>query len=94
MSSVLLGGDGWVSGGRSERSRDMLGEWRLFGEGVCGFVGGVEISMAIFTVCRFAMLSVYGAFEDSVVLCFACWSEDVGNRRLYQSLPAHQHTNS
>jgi len=40
---VLLGGVGCERGGRSERSRDMFGEWRLEGEAV----GGVEMSMAM-----------------------------------------------
>jgi hypothetical protein len=40
---VLLGGVGVERGGRSEKSRDMFGEWRFEGD----VVGGVEMSMAI-----------------------------------------------
>lgn len=47
IRSVLLGGDGWVSGGRSERSMLMLCEWRLDPGGVeCADEGGEEISIA------------------------------------------------
>ena len=79
MSSVLLDGEGCVSGGRSERSRDMLGEWRLLGDGVCGFVGGVEISMAIVAVCCFAMSSLCLAAEESVVVWVDRCNRDVGS---------------
>ena len=51
---VLLGGVGWLRGGRSERSRERLGEWRLrevgLGEWVLE-VGGVETSIAIVAMC-------------------------------------------
>lgn len=43
IKRVLLGGVGVERGGRSEKSRDMFGEWRLVGDAL----GGVEISMAM-----------------------------------------------
>ena len=53
---VLLGGVGWLRGGRSERSRERFREWRLLlrevglGEWVVE-VGGVETSIAIVALC-------------------------------------------
>ena len=52
MRSVLLGGVGWLSGGRSDRSRERLGECERLrfeardGEEVLD-CGGVETSIAV-----------------------------------------------
>lgn len=48
IRSVLVGGEGCMSGGRSDRSMDMLGEWRreLRGDASAAVVGGVDISIA------------------------------------------------
>lgn len=52
IKSVLLGGEGVTSGGRSDRSMLRFGDWRRdLGE----VAGGVEISMAIVAIwCMFA----------------------------------------
>ena len=53
MRRVLLGGEGWLSGGRSERSMERFGEGRLLRDVGLGLgewvleVGGVETSIAI-----------------------------------------------
>lgn len=50
MRSVLLGGEGWLKGGRSVRSRERFGDCRFrpLGEGEAGLDdGGVETSIAV-----------------------------------------------
>jgi hypothetical protein len=51
MSRVLLGGDGWESAGKSDKSMERLGEWRFdleVGDGEWLLDdGGVETSIAI-----------------------------------------------
>ena len=61
MSRVLLGGDGWLRGGRSVRSIERFGERRFDGD--CAFDdGGVETSIAI--------VAIYDCVIVSVVVCF------------------------
>ena len=57
--SVLLGGVGWESGGRSERSMERFGEWRLVGDGEAAEdCGGVEMSIvnAAMSGCRLLLV--------------------------------------
>lgn len=49
----MEGGEGCVSGGRSERSSERFGEWRRVGE--VAPVGGVDISIAMVDIHETAM---------------------------------------